>query len=55
MFVFLLKKLKEGKKKILESFQRLSEVKNESGGTWLGQSVEHATLYLRVISLSPTL
>ena len=29
-------------------------IKNISRGTWLAQSVEHATLDLGVVSLSPT-
>ena len=37
-------------------FVNLSQdIENYPRGTWLAQSVEHTTLDLRVISLSPTL
>lgn len=45
--------LKRNQKEILELKSKITEVEN-SRGTWLPQSVEHSTLDLGVVSLSPT-
>jgi len=46
---------KEGRKRKKENKKQMEQIKNKYQGTWLAQSVQHVTLDLGVVNLSPTL